>query len=350
MVIDPKKSLAAAAEVYNPSKGWATLAQRLDGISPKEYVSLAHYAEPNLQAELIKFCEKNRLSYAVIPHSEFLQYEGSTQDFKRWYVAACTKHGQNPQADVMVMTRVKMIDSAERKNQFDPTSADRVKDYLGGMLVFMQGNTPKSKRDSVDRMAASMSSMQDDERTLGINNLFWKPLKHGYRAFKSAWEIYPSQETGWSEFPILSSIKIQHESQMGIDRLTRRFMSVQRATTKVLSTFWEKNGSPTDHDAAKNTRSHMNRAEKRASGLEHLGRALYDIVHDRAGLNRLINPDLMENHLPRDAQYLCELIKSAGTPPGHSFTEEIHAQDIFPLSLRGRAAHGEHIKLVKKHD
>ncbi len=349
MTLDPKKHLAAAAGTYNPSKGWENTVQRLEGMSPSEYVNIADHAEPALQHELIKFCDQNRFSYAVIPHEDFLEYERGTQDFRRWFTQACAKNGQNPHSDVMLMTRVKSLGRANDKNQFDPSNADRVKDYLGGMILFMQGSTPKSKRDSVDSLAFSIRSMENDERTLAITNLFWKPLKHGFRAFKAAWEVTPFEETGWSEFPILASIKMQHESQMGIDRLTRRFMGVQRATTNVLSTFWEKTGSPTDHDGAKTTRSHMTRAERRAKPLVDLGRALYDIVHARAGLNGLLNPDAIKDHLPRDSATVGSLIKTVSAERSHTgILAEIHSPDILPSARQTGHGHGVgHLRAVK---
>ena len=345
MNIDPKQALANAANAYSPAKGWRTVAQPVGNCRVQEYCELATEAHPVLERELVAFCEKNRFSYAIIPHSDFKDlYEARSQNFQSWYEGACQRHRQNKHADVMIITCTKEFESAERKNQFNPQGADRVKDYLRAMGVFLHGNTAKSKRQSLDNLGSGIDAMENDERTVARNNLFWKPKDNGFRAYKSAWEIDLPPASEFSGLSVLASIKLQHQDQMDIDRLTRKLIHRERDAINALKQYSCNLGQDVD---PKSAGAHMKRLQRGIDLLTDVDRALYDSIHAPTGFNRFLNPELVGQHSPKPPQDVLRLVQQVVSKnPGMKF-EDFNTPTILGHVFQGRSATAEHLKLVK---
>ncbi len=272
------------------------------GMKPQEYCELAQQAEELLQEEMVAYCHRNGFDPVVVPHQDFEKtFEHGTQRFKQWY------QERYPAADVMIVTGVKNLDSAVRKSQFNPEHADTHKDYLRGMFVFLNGTTPRKHRASMDAMVRSLNAIESDPLTVAHNNLFHTPKKNGFRGHKAAWHLEVPEDKPLGGLPIIASIKTEHEYQMDIDKLTRRFLTMGRRTQSVLTQFFQ--SCAFTHELNRSISKSMGKVNDRAQVLTDLGKDLYDHVHDQGGFNALISREALERHAPPSPDKLSHTIR-----------------------------------------
>lgn len=332
---DPSTDLAKAAKVYDPEKFWKATAQPISKLKLEEYHDLAKQAEPALQREMMAYCQERGLKYVVVPHEEFRKgYEQSRSKFRPWFNDFCERTGQNPHANVMIMTRVKELASAERKTRDNPECADRQKDYLAGMFLHLNENlTPRGKKDSIAKFTRALSDIENDTRTIARNNLFHKPLQHGFRGHKSAWEIEVPAGQELAGMPLVVSVKTEHEVMMPMDKLTRHFMHVTRETLASQASWWER-----CVDKALNTTrdvfhaaQHVKRMDRRPESLHGLSRRLYDYVFAQEGFNELLSESAAKAHAPLSLNALRVFVKTANdTFKGSDLEQAILDTGVLP--------------------
>lgn len=290
-----------APEPYKPYLGWSNLAQPEEGLDGKSYLELSHYGVDPLKRRMIDFCERNNLSHVVIPQDAYRTgFEKGNTPFRAWLEEYCHLHGMNPQVQVAIVGPcVKDEASSLFKGKARP--AERTKDYLRGMYIFLQGPTARTARASLDNLGSAIDSLQAEDRfqTLARKNYLHTPKANGYRAYKGAWNV--PLEGPFSGWEMMAEVKLEHQSQQDVNRMTRRFMEISRATREALERFYDNCTSEEDEKQGfSKAHSHVNRLQARINTLDGFSKLLYDYVHDKSGMNRFLGKEAAKKHEPAD--------------------------------------------------
>jgi len=118
--------------------------------------------------------------------------------------------------------------------------------------------------------------------------------------------------------PILAEVKVEHESQMDIDKLTRKFINIGRSAQSAFTSTYEKiNSRETSHQTLRRASKLCVSESEKQQAIDALGGLLYNRVFADAGINRLMNPQLIGQFpaLPAKA-----LLASAEETIGEHFT------------------------------
>lgn len=302
-----------AATEYNPKKGWSSAAQPESNLSAADYHTLAKAAAPNLYEQTVGFCERHGFSYIHIPHHDF-QNGYERQDalsFREWFKEYCREKGYNKEysanIDVCIIGPcIKTLESAKRKTDTNEPTPDRNVDYLRTMIVAMKKTGNYRNRHSLDTLAYAMNAIEGDQETIAIKNYYYTPhAKTGFRGHKSLWITEATEESGYAGMSILSEIKIEHESQMEIDKLTRRFIDIDRSWENAsLGSFWKtvcgtRAASPKSLDNTTDV-------------ITGWGRLLYNRMFEDSGLTRFLNPELEHLYRAETWPHIIEQISSSG--------------------------------------
>ncbi len=276
------------------------------GFSTEDYRAISEAASADFVQKLTGFCASKGYSYVTIPHADFLEYEKSDLNFREWYDEYSAGRGLAPNPDTCIIApRIKSSLSCQRKGQFDIGSQlkiDSVTDYLAGMIVVMK-KRPDAKRNrySLENLTDLMASIEVEPFTLGYKNYSHTPHdKTGFRAHKSLISavIGPASEkyAGW-EF--LGEVKIEHESLMDIDKLTRAFIDIGRSVNKAVMQF----GLACVPLESANQNVVINKITGRIGRLEaasdRISKLLYDHVCANAGFNIFLGPDKHGSFAPK---------------------------------------------------
>ena len=281
---------------YNYSKGWSTTAHPIPDLSEEEYIELAEAAAPDIAEQARSFMDDNGFSYIEIPHSAFYEYETSPLNFREWLDQYCEEHGMDSRADFAIIgPRVKTLESAHRKTATGQTKPDRLIDYLGIEFVALKQTEGKKNKHSLNTMDSAMNAIENDPQTLARKNHYWIPHKKTqFRGHKTLREATVPEGHELSGLTILAEVKIEHESQMDIDKLTRKFInigrSVQSAHIKVSSTFSAAKGD------AKRGHKFCRDIQNMQEAVDALGAMLYNRVFTDSGMNRFMKPDEIGNY------------------------------------------------------
>lgn len=293
------QQIILAGDSYDPYSGWSNLAQPIAGLDSKSYLELAHHGVEPLKKRMIAFCEMNNLSHAVIPLEDYRTgFEKGGEKFRVWFEEYCRQQNINPAVKVLIVGPcVKDDTSTDFKSKNRPD--ERVKDYLRGMFIFLEGYSHKSARKSLDNMGDAIDCLQSDERfkTLGRKNYLHTPKENGYRAFKAAWNVpLGGLFIGWD---MMAEIKIEHESQQDLNRMTRRFMNFSRKTRDAMENYYNNCTSPQGSDEDfRNAHNNMARIHNRVEDLDNLSRLIYNYKHWQSGLNRFLDKSKTDVYRP----------------------------------------------------
>ena len=301
-----------AAASYDHKKNWDLMAQPAsqDGIEFNEddYVDIAEQANDSVEAEVKRFCEEYGFSTIVVDQKAFTDYEQGTYEtakgkkgeisFRDFLTHYAQKTSQSTSVDLMILSSsVKGLASAKRKAHERGDPPRDVIDYSRTMLVPLKGR-PGATKDSksLKTLARLIQCMENDERTRAHKNLFWLPHEDtGFRAYKALWLSTVPEHKPRAGQQILTEVKIEHESQMEIDRATRPFLSINRGVKRAKEHF---------ENVVRDFGSETNRARKAIQdSLRHGKNAgevgkwskwLYARINENAGLNVFRKPDLTD--------------------------------------------------------
>lgn len=316
-----------AATAYNPKKGWSTAAQPEKNLTAADYHTLAHAAAPDLHRQAIEFCERHGLSYVHVSHEDFKNgYEKAEGlSFREWFEDHCEQQGLNKKfysgVDICIVGPcIKTLASAERKTGMNVPTPDRNVDYLRTMLVAVKKTGSYRNRESLNTLAQAMEAIEKDQETIAIKNYYYAPhAKTGFRGHKSLWVSTAPEDSGLGGMQVLSEVKIEHESQMDLDKLTRRFIDIDRSWQNALQgSFWHtvcgtRAASPKGMDHATDI-------------ITGWGRKLYDRMFADAGLNRFLAPALQKTYAPEEWAHIVDHINSSGKEiQANRYKDLIHA-------------------------
>jgi hypothetical protein len=295
----PSVQQMLAGDSYDPFSGWSNLAQPIAALDSKSYLEFAHEGLEPLKERMVAFCEANDFSHVIIPQEDYRAgFEKGGNKFHAWFEEYCRMHGMNPAVKVAIIGPcVKDEGSTDFKSKNQP--AARVKDYLRGMYIFLEGNTAKSARKSLDNIGNAIDCLQNDEKfkTLGRKNELHTPADNGYRAYKAAWNVPLGGVFAGKE--MMAEVKIEHESQQDLNRMTRRFMSFSRNTRDAMEKFHsnctsESGGNRDFRIANKN----MLLMKRNVEDLDKFSRLVYDSLHKQSGLNRFLDKNKESQYAP----------------------------------------------------
>lgn len=288
----PSVQQMLTGDSYDPFSGWSNLAQPIAALDSKSYLEFAQEGLAPLKERMIAFCEANNFSHVVIPQEDYRAgFEKGDKKFREWFEEYCRMRGMNPAVKVAIIGPcVKDEGSTDFKSKIRPDA--RVKDYLRGMYIFLEGNTAKSARKSLDNMADAIDCMQSDEKfkTLGRKNYLHTPKGNGYRAYKAAWNVPLGGDFSGKE--MMAEIKIEHESQQNLNRMTRRFMNYNRSTRDAMENIYpncisERGGERDFRTASK----HASQMKRNVEELDRFSRLVYNYAHQQSGLNRFLDKE-----------------------------------------------------------
>ncbi|HEU4838260.1 MAG TPA: hypothetical protein VFS88_02495 [Micavibrio sp.] len=334
----PSVQQILAGDSYDPFSGWSNLAQPIAALDSKSYLEFAREGLEPLKERMVAFCEANNFSHVIIPQEEYRAgFEKGDEEFHEWFEEYCRQRGMNPAVKVVIIGPcVKDEASTDFKAKIRPDA--RVKDYLRGMYIFLEGNTAKSARKSLDNMANAIDCLQSDEKfkTLGRKNNLHTPKHNGYRSYKAAWNVPLGGVFVGKE--MMAEIKIEHESQQDLNRMTRRFMNYSRKTRDAMERFYsnctsESGGSRDLRIANKNMLLMMRNVED----LDKFSRLVYDYVHKNAGLNRFLDKSKEAQYAPAAPEVLQAAARKAIDAFGAPIAREIENAGVKLPSVRARA-------------
>lgn len=322
--VDLSKEYGGAA--YDPKKGWAQashgyattneMGDTSTDLPVEEYIELAEGVFPAVEDNSHQFMVDNRFSYIRIPIEDFQAYEKSPLNFREWLDKYCEERGLDSRSDFAIVTRVKTLESAQRKNGIVAMPSGSVPDYIGEHFIALkQRFCPKNSR-SLDTMERAMIASEKD--AIARKNYLWVPHdKTQFRAHKTmkmaTVPTGPHPALEGREHPlagcnIMVERKIAHESQMDVDKLTRKFIdigrSVQNGQVKLINAF--SSGATSSSRDRKELHSTCFREERRQKAIDALGALLYAKVFEDSGMNRFLNPKKADNYSALDANALRE--------------------------------------------
>ena len=310
----PYNKLAAhwVAAAYDHKKNWDIMAQPASQnelvFDEDDYVEIAEQANDAVEAEVSHFCQEHRFSTITVEQKAFTAYEQGTYttpqnkqgkiSFREFLHDYAEKTSQSTSVDLMVLSSsVKGLESARRKAHEKGDLPRDIIDYSRTMLVPLKGRATATKDSkSLKTLARLIQCMEGDVRTRAHKNLFW--LSHddtGFRAYKALWLSTVPEHKPRAGQQILTEVKIEHESQMEIDRATRPFLAINRNVKRAREHF---------ENVVRDFGSDTRRAQKAIKdGLRHTKNSgevgkwskwLYARVNENAGLNIFRKPDLTD--------------------------------------------------------
>ncbi|HPF77675.1 MAG TPA: hypothetical protein PLF01_00165 [Alphaproteobacteria bacterium] len=318
MSVQQKLKTEHSSAAYDYKRGWSTTAHPIPGLSEQEYIDIAEAAQGDIQDQARAFMDDNGFSYIEIPHSDFMAYERSPKNFREWLEDYCEeknakiadpKNHLDPRADFAVVgPRVKKLESAERKTATGQVLADRLVDYAGVMFVALKQTCARKNKVSLNTLGDAMKAIEEDPRTLAIKNHYWEPHKKTqFRAHKSLWLATVPEGHALSDLETLVEVKIEHESQMDIDKLTRRFINIGREAQHAFETAF--NGVITARDRKRATKLCVDEAAK-FQAFDALGALLYNRVFADAGMNTFMKPSIANDFPPLSAKALLDAARA----------------------------------------
>lgn len=287
---------------YNYALGWSSTSQpaanQIPNLITTEYLELAEVGVPVLRAKFLEFCQRSNLTVIEIPHEDYREgFERGNLPFRPWLNAYCAEKGLNPNANIaMVGPCVKDEGSSEFKEK--TRTADRVRDYLRVMGIFLEGPTRKTSIQSLDNMGDAFVAMETDEMVPSVarkNYMHTPKSSGGFRAYKSAWVIGLAEP--YDEFEMLAEVKFEHEKQQDLNRMTRRFMTIKRHAQDHMATYYPTCTSSNEKHFG-TAASNLQRIQRRATDLDNFAKAAYDQGHHQSGLNRFLNPEIAHLYAP----------------------------------------------------
>lgn len=293
-----KKANSAA---YAPKLNWKQTAQPEIGCSSEEYHALSVEAQDELLGQQQAFMRQNGFSFMVIPSEDFKSYETDTsKSFREWLDDYCDEHVLYSGVDVaLIGPDVKTPESANRKAETGERAPDRIRDYLRCMPVILK-QSPKApqNKNSLATLGRFVDAMEaDQDRALARKNYFWEPHDGtGIRCHKTLWNCTVPDDSDLAGFSVLAEIKVEHESHMDIDRLTRTFLEHGRKSRDLMTQFAEQVVNPYTSSFGftidPKTFSAKARQTARTDGMvKEWGRMLYEHVNVRHGFDRMRNPE-----------------------------------------------------------
>lgn len=288
--------------VYDLQKGWSSrVPQPFPNLDIDDYFNIAKDAAPSLVDDMRGFCERNKRSYAVIPHEVFAETFEKQQTpitFRQWAENYCSLKNEPVPDIVIIAPRVKTLESSERKTGTkDPTDNP---DYLAGMFVVMKGN---GDRMGLDRLEKVKHALEHDPKTKADKDYYERPhAETGFRAYKGIWITTGAAGREFEGFGILTEIKLQHEDHMDVDNLTRnKIMAPNRQLKRWL---FNMHSSLAPKQAA----VHSVHAAGATKFITELGQELYNLAFEKSGLNRFLDPDLRAKHAPMEPDAIRRMI------------------------------------------
>ena len=285
---------------YDPKLGWSTATHTFTDLPVEEYIELAEGAAPDILAQSQRFMSDNGFSHIEIPIEAFQRWEEGTQNFREWLDEYCNKHGLDSRADFAIIgPRVKELESASRKTTVVAMPTHSVVDYLGVQFVALkQRYCPKNLR-SLDTLERAMKAAESDPETIARKNYYWKPHDktkfRGHKTLRTA--TVPEGDHPLAGLSIMAEVKLEHESQMDVDRATRKFIdigrSIRNAQVKLINAFSMSSASRANRRQLYSTCS---REERRQTNVDALGAALYATTFKEAGFDRFLDPTTRKNH------------------------------------------------------
>ena len=280
---------------YRPDRNWDQTTQPLAGLGAQvgDYTSIAHRSVEDLRAQTHAFLAKHKITHIDIPHSIFREtYEHRAIGFRPWLEKQCCERGLDINADVLIIgPSVKDIASSERKIRDEKQdSPDSIRDYLREMMVVLKTkHTPKSRTKHGQSFAVLeklITALENEKENRPYKNQLWHPHEEtGYRGFKSRWTAKDADDP---EMEILAEVKIEHEKQMDVDKLTRSFLSIVREGIRLQKEFKGNAGG-------RRTGITAHHAKKQIGFVNQLGIMLYERIHADAGFNdRFLDPVIAE--------------------------------------------------------
>ena len=280
----------------------------------RSYLALATEALPQVISQETLFCENLGLKYVVIPHEAFLQYESSDKSYGEWLDDYITKHnqlarknaafnGENPKlldtnADVAICARVKSEESAIRKLGTGEKNADQIVDYVAIQYTLLKKSNNVKDLKSIntlkDLIANLYNRVEQDNNTMGYKDLFFEPLKdRSFRAFKTRRRIIiDDNQSPFCGQEIDRELKIEHESMMDINKLTRHLLAHCRDSKRAMLAFSSVSDKATlSPERAKLFSKQTVKAELRNNALVGFIRDIYNYSTDKIGLNDLISEE-----------------------------------------------------------
>jgi len=273
------------------------------------------------------FCDELSLSYIVIPHAHYKEayvdkkgvtqkgFESSELQFRPWFDKYCIDTNQDKKKDVCIVTSIKTLESATRKkNEGKGYKEDRIFDYGRGNFIVLK-QRPRSRRNkaSLITMEKMIRAIEGDTRSVARKNHTWIPHDGGWRGHKSLW--LPEAEEGQvpeimkglldedEHYSLLSEVKITHEAQQDIDKLTRLFMNLGRDVNRgIKQNFgWSVRAIAA---AAKSYNDVSGSLASRKKAGEQMGRNLYNFVMHHAGLDVFLNPNPYPESLDKRQKFI----------------------------------------------
>lgn len=259
----------------------------------EDYIAIAQDAAPDMMDQIGTFMEANGMTYNVIPHGAFRsEYEKGPRalDFRTWYEDYCEKAGMNPQVDMCIIgPRVKTDESASRKTGTNDTLPDRNRDYLAFMGVVLKKRSNLKNKFSLDTMGAAVERLENYEGVLAHKNYLYRPHEHtGIRYHATLWMATAPAGKMMEGMRVLGEFKLEHESQMDLDKLTRSFIDMERSSVRSLFSMCSLPGTK----AWTSQRS----INERTDTVVQWGRMLYDRIFEDAGFGRFLAPDARAQH------------------------------------------------------
>ncbi len=280
----PSEALSHAA--YDPKKGWNSAAQPVPGMNASDYHDIAQEAAVHLAEQTRTFCEEHGFSYIEIPYRDFLEqyerpgeYSYEDMGFREWLNRYCEQRNMNSNADLcIIQASAKELGSCKRKTGANVPAPDRNVDYLRTMMIALKKTSAFKNRQSLDTLGNAMKAIEEYPATVARKNYYYEPhAKTGFRGHKSLWVSRVPKGGELEGFEILSEIKIEHESQMDIDKLTRHFISLGRDNMEAISSVFSFLGNQRAGVSS-------NYANQQSDIVTQWGRLLYDKVFEAAGI------------------------------------------------------------------
>lgn len=308
----PKRDLAEAA--YDPKKGWSTAAQpETAGDRPftvEEYIEIARAAAPDFIDQIRTFLQHSKFSYIEIPHQDFAeQYEQGRQGFREWLEEYCSKHNLNPHAQFCVIGPcIKTEQSSNRKTAYK-SSPDRNRDYLRSMIVALKQTHRLRNSASLDNLESCTQALENDEGTIARKNYYHTPKNEtGYRGYKTLRVATAPEGSTLEGVRILAELKIEHESQMDIDKLTRHFMDFDRIMEQKLF-----EGILRNVFGARSCLRAWDTADSKRDIVNGWSRLLYNRVFQDTGItDKFLNPAKKDEFAAEEWQNIVGHINSTG--------------------------------------
>lgn len=317
MKITPKQLTEKfAIHGYDPQHAWGTTAQPEQGCTAEDYIALAEQSLPDSRKQMTDFADEYGYSYAVLTQKDLYEYETGTKatspdsskssstnspvveaNFRKWFEEKCKETGQNPNVDLLIVTScVKDLDTAAKKTFLKGKSADRIIDYQRGMYVVLKQSDAKKETKSLNTLARLINDIENDKRTIARKNLYWKPHETtGFRAHKTlrTATVPPGQE--YEGMQCLTEVKIEHESQMGLDRATRPFLHISRAAARAkretnYNLIRDFSSTTFDKRRPQNPSKHTRKTAQSSNVIAGWSRDLYNRINSDAGLDLFTNP------------------------------------------------------------